>query len=153
MATNPHEFSPDEWDLLMRAPAEAVIAVVSAAPRERRTRFVVADAWLEAADGNAGARRLVPESALIDLLLNGPLHEPRCAMVARNDALAMCRAVRALLEHRVKPEELSAYGRFVMTIAARAARATREPVADERPDEREFLEELARALSEPAPAT
>jgi hypothetical protein len=148
MVTSSHEFSPDEWDLLMRAPAEAVIAAVCAAPRERRTRFAVAEAWLEAADENGAALALVPESALLDLLLNGPLGEPRCPATARIEALAMCRAARELLEHRVDTEACSAYCRFVLTIADRAVRATSDPAADEGSDEREFVHELSRALAE-----
>ena len=151
MVTSSHEFSPDEWDLLMRAPAEVVIAVVCAAPRERRARFAVAEAWLEAADENGAAIRLVPESALLDLLLNGPLREPRCPATARKEALAMCRAARDLLERRVDPEARSAYCRFVLTIAARAAHTTRDPAADEASDEREFLDDLSRALTGATP--
>ena len=152
MGTNSQEFSPDDWDLLMRAPAEAVIAVVAAAPAERRARFSVADAWLEAADYNGAALRLVPESALLDLLLNGPLREPRFPAAARNEALDMCRAARELLEHRVDPEERAAYCRFVLTIAGRAARATCDPAAGEISCDAGFLGELSRALAVAPPA-
>jgi hypothetical protein len=151
MVTSRHEFSPDEWDLLMRTPAEAVLAVVCAAPRERRVRFAVADAWLEAAEENGAGLALVPESALLDLLLNGPLRESRCPATARKEALAMCRAARDLLERRVDEEARSAYCRFILTIAARAARATRDPAANEGSDEREFLHELSRALAGATP--
>jgi hypothetical protein len=136
----------------MRAPAEAVIAIVSAAPRERRARFAVAEAWLEAADENGAALRLVPESALFDLLVNGPLREPRFPAAARDEALATCRAARALLEHRVDPEERSAYCGFVLTMAGCALRATCDPAADEKSGRPGFLDELSRSLAAAPPA-
>ena len=63
----------------------------------------------------------------------------------------MCRAARDLLEHRVEEEARSAYCRFILAIAGRAACATRDPAADEGSDEREFLHELSRALAGATP--
>ncbi|MEK6276732.1 MAG: hypothetical protein AABM29_01805 [Actinomycetota bacterium] len=142
--TGKADFTEEEWELVLSAPASAGL-LVSTAQRGGtfREAFSIAKAYSEARSEHG-------ESALLDEIVSGKpkIDRTRHGSVEELKAsiLQQLRDAVTLLEQKAMPEELDDYRRFVLSLAERVAGAKEEgaePVSD---TEREAIGQIAEVL-------
>ncbi|MGD0274060.1 MAG: hypothetical protein ABSB96_10075 [Gaiellaceae bacterium] len=142
--TGKADFTLGEWELVSEGPPSAGLIVVTA---QRggvfRETFAIGKAYAE-------ARRLHGESQLLDELVGTkPARDHtryHSAEELKRGGLQHLRDAVALLEQKATPEELTAYRRFVLTVADKVANAHREGDSDVSDAEQAAIEEIAEAL-------
>lgn len=127
------KFTPDEWKGLLKAPMLAGYAVAGAAPSKQedfvREMAAVAEGVIE------GEHRASKDSLLgaviADIVANAEDErrgqtEKLSPDEVKGRALETCRAVAAVLETKVSPEEAYEYKRWVLVVAEKVAAAAKE---------------------------
>lgn len=148
--TTKADFNAEEWEQVLEAPALAGLIVITAQRGGTiREGVQMAKAYTE-------ARKEHSESDLLsEVVSQPPTVEPRqfeSAEQLRSEGLQRIRDAVALLEPKAEPGDVEAYKRFVLTVAERAAEATKSGgvlgIGGERVSEAESaaLDELAAAL-------
>jgi hypothetical protein len=148
--TTKADFNAEEWQTIVEGPALAGLIVVSAQRGGTiRESVQMAKAYTEAREQHPGG------DLLGELVAQPPTIEPRqfeSSEQLRAEGLARIRDAVALLEGKAEPEEIESYKRFTLSVAERAAEATKsggvlgiggERVSDA---ERQALDEIAAAL-------
>jgi hypothetical protein len=152
--TGKADFSPEEWEVVLKGPPSAGVIVITAQRGGSfRESFSMAKAYGE-------ARRQHGESELLDEIASTKpeldrtrYHSPE---ELKEHGLQHLRDAVELLERKATPEEVDEYRRFVLTLANRVAEAHREgflglsgePVSDA---ERAAVAEIAAALGTESP--
>jgi hypothetical protein len=147
--TGKADFSPEEWEVVLKGPPSAGMIVITAQRGGTfRESFSMAKAYGE-------ARRQHGESELLDEIASTKpeidrtrYHSPE---ELKEHGLQHLRDAVELLERKATPEEVDEYRRFVLTLANRVAEAHREgflglsgePVSDA---ERAAVAEIAETL-------
>jgi hypothetical protein len=150
-------FSPAEWSLLVRLPAQVVIAATSAESDSPKRTVAEGLAGLDAI-----AAGLSSQSQLVRRVVSTIYAERSDDEAAAEEftdrtgglaqVLAACRRAANLLDSRAYPEDREAYQEWMQAIAARVCAASRTGgvfgVGGVRvsPSEQAFLDELARAF-------
>jgi predicted house-cleaning noncanonical NTP pyrophosphatase (MazG superfamily) len=142
--TRKSEFSSEEWELILQGPPTAGVMVVTA---ERggafRETLALTKSYVE-------ARRHHGESELLDEIVSAKpqLDHTHYATPEelREHGLQHLRDAVALLEQKSNPEELDAYKRFVINLAASVAGAHREHSVAISDKEQTVLDEIAKTL-------
>lgn len=150
-------FAPDEWRLLIRLPAEVMVAAIAAGGHEQRT---VAEglAGLDAIAAGRGS-----DSDLVRCVVRAIYSEPEEGIAAPvptgepgqqvAQVLAHCRRAASVLRAGADPADAAAYRHWVQQVAIRVCGAARsggllglgaEPIADR---QQTLLDDLAAALS------
>ncbi|HEX8475035.1 MAG TPA: hypothetical protein VF666_13480 [Pyrinomonadaceae bacterium] len=127
------KFTPEEWKSLLKAPMLAGYVVAGAAPSKQddfvREMGAVAEGIIE------GEQRAPQDSLLgavvADILANADDDkrgetEKLSLDEVRVRALDTCRAVAAMLQAKVSPEEAYEYKRWVLVVAEKVASAAKE---------------------------
>jgi hypothetical protein len=148
--TTKAEFNAEEWDRVLQGPAIAGLMVVSA------QRGGTIRESMEMAKAYKEARQQHARSDLLGEIVSTPptldAREFESVEQLRTEGLQRIRDTVALLELKASSEEIDAYKGFVLTVAERAAEATKsggvlgiggERVSDA---ERAALDELAATL-------
>jgi hypothetical protein len=126
------DYTAEEWELLMRAPIMAAMAVVAASPSGPigviKEMFAVGRVLVEGG-GEGEANALV--NALVSEVKAG--HRPAAATEslqsteeAKTLALKACREVSALLARKAPAAEADGFKRWLLTTAQRTAEASKE---------------------------
>jgi hypothetical protein len=142
--TGKADFTAEEWELILEAPASAGLIVMTADRGGTfRESFSLAKAYTE-------ARQQHGQSELLDEIVStkpkvdrGGAHSPE---ELKATGLQHLRDAVAVLERKATPEELEDYRRFVLTVADRVANAHREGGQQVSDAERSAIEEIAAAL-------
>jgi hypothetical protein len=137
-------FAPEEWKVVLEAPATAGMIVITAAHGGTfRETIAMTKAYTE-------ARAQHGESELLDEVVTAKpkvdhtlYHSPE---ELRNQGLAHLRDAVALLEGKATVEERDDYRRFVLTLANEVAAAHREHGQSVSPAEAAAIKEIAAAL-------
>ncbi|HEY4849855.1 MAG TPA: hypothetical protein VII22_03625 [Streptosporangiaceae bacterium] len=137
-------FAPEEWKVVLEAPATAGMIVITAAHGGTfRETIAMTKAYTE-------ARAQHGESELLDEVVTAKpkvdhtlYHSPE---ELRNQGLAHLRDAAALLEGKATAEERDDYRRFVLTLANEVAAAHREHGQSVSPAEAAAIKEIAAAL-------
>jgi hypothetical protein len=148
--TTKADFNAEEWEQVLEAPALAGLIVITAQRGGTiRESVQMAKAYTEARKEHAGS------DLLGEIVAQPPTVDPRqfeSAEQLRSEGLQRIRDAVGLLEPKAEPEDLEAYKRFVLTVAERAAEATKSGgvlgIGGERVSDAESaaLDELAAAL-------
>ena len=122
--TKKADFNAEEWSTLVEAPLLAGMKVIKAG------RGGTIRESLAMGQTYAKARQQHGESELLDDLVSSPpaMDPDRARAVGDIDSASgeRLRAAVQVLEQKASPEEVDAYKRFVLTLAAAAANAHRE---------------------------
>lgn len=148
--TTKADFNAQEWEQVLEGPALAGLIVITAQRGGTiRESVQMAKAYTE-------ARKEHAESDLLsEIVAQPPTVDPRqfeSAERLRSEGLQRIRDAVAVLEPKAETEDVDAYKRFVLTVAERAAEATKSGgvlgIGGERVSEAESaaLDELAVAL-------
>jgi hypothetical protein len=148
--TTKADFNAEEWEQVLEGPALAGLIVITAQRGGTiRESVQMAKAYTEARKEHAGS------DLLSEIVAQPPTVDPRqfeSAAQLRSEGLQRIRDAVALLEPKAEPADVEAYKRFVLTVAERAAEATKSGgvlgIGGERVSEAESaaLDELAVAL-------
>jgi hypothetical protein len=144
-----HDFSPEEWHVVLEGPPSAGMIVVTAQRGGTfRETIAMAKAYAE-------ARTQHGESELLDEIVSAKPEidhtRYRSAEELKENGLQHLRDSVALLQRKATPEELEDYRRFVLTLADRVATAHREGGESISPAEQAAIQEIAASLGAPAP--
>ena len=124
------DYTKEEWDMLVKSPLMAAMAVVAASPSgpigTLKEMFAVGKGMLEGAEGTTNP--LI--GALIADIKAGarpamPTERPHDLAQAKAQALATCRDVAALLGKKA-PGDADGFKRWLLGTAQRAAEAAKE---------------------------
>ena len=142
--TGKADFSEQDWHLVREGPPTAGMIVITA---QRGGTFRETMAMAKA---YADAREQHGDSELLDeVVASRPeVDHTRYHSTGelRQAGLAHLRDAIALLQDKATPEEVSDYGRFVVTVAERVAHAHREHGAEVSDAERAALDEISAAV-------
>jgi hypothetical protein len=148
--TTKAEFNAEEWDRVVEGPAIAGMIVITAQKGGTiRESMAMAKTYAEAAKEH-GKSELMSELTSSAPRLDAREFESKEQLASQG--LERIRGAVALLESKATPEELESYRQFTLTVAERAAEATKsgdvmgvggERVSD---DERQAMKEIAGAL-------
>jgi exonuclease III len=148
--TTKADFNAEEWEQILQAPALAGLVVITAQRGGTiRESVQMAKAYTEARKEHAGS------DLLSEIVAHPPTVDTRqfeSAEQLRSEGLQRIRDAVALLEPKAEPGDVEAYKRFVLTVAERAAEATKSGgvlgIGGERVSDAESaaLDELAAAL-------
>jgi hypothetical protein len=124
------DYTREEWELLLRAPMMAAMAIVAASPSGPigilKEMFAVGKGFLTEAEGTTN--RLVA-AVVADVKAGSrpsmPAERPRELAVVKEQALAASRAVATLLGQKA-PGEAEGFKRWLLATARHAAEAARE---------------------------
>ena len=152
--TGKADFSPDEWEVVLKGPPSAGMIVITAQRGGTfRETFSMAKSYAE-------ARKQHGESQLLDEIASTKpeidrtrYHSPE---ELKDHGLQHLREAVELLEQKATPEEVEEYRRFVLTLANRVADAHKEGflgLSGERVSEAEgaAVAEIAEALGTESP--
>lgn len=142
--TGKTDFTLAEWELVLVGPPSASLIVVTAhRGGVFRETFEIGKAYAE-------ARRLSGQSQLLDEIVGARYQRDhtryRSAKEMKRGGLQNLRDAVALLEQKATPEELTAYKRFVLTVADRVANAHREEGVNVSAAEQAAIDDIAAAL-------
>ena len=142
--TTSADFTPEEWDSILKAPTAAGYMVVTASRGGTfRETFSMAKAYTE-------ARQQHGESELLDEIVSTKpkVDHTRQHSVQELQAhtLEQIQGAVALLEQKAKPEEVDDFRRFVQGLAARVAAAHEEGGEAVSAAEESALAQIADAL-------
>jgi len=124
------DYTKEEWDLLVKSPVMAAMAVIAASPSGPigvlKEMFAVGKGLWEGAEGTTNA--LI--GALVADLKAGarpamPTERPQDLAQAKAQALGACREVAALLGRKA-PSEAEGFKRWLLGSAQRVAEAAKE---------------------------
>ncbi len=124
------DYSKEEWELLMKAPLMAAMAVVAASPSGPigvlKEMFAVGKGLLQGAEGttNPLIADLVAD-VKAGTRLPMPVERPQDLGQVKAQALAACREVSALLGRKA-PREAEGFKRWLLATAQQAAEAAKE---------------------------
>jgi hypothetical protein len=125
------DYSKEEWDLLVKAPLMAAMAVMSASPSGPigvlKEMFAVGKGLLEGSDGTTNP--LIGDLvADVKAGVRPPMPEERPQELAQVKAqgLSACRDVAALLGRKAPMAEAEGFKRWLLATAQRAAEAAKE---------------------------
>jgi hypothetical protein len=124
------DYSKDEWELLMKAPMMAAMAVVAASPSGPigivKEMFAVGKALLEGAEGTTNP---LIAAVMADVKAGNrpsmPTERPQDLAQVKGQALGACREAAALLARKA-PGEADGFKRWLLATAQRAAEAAKE---------------------------
>jgi hypothetical protein len=124
------DFTKEEWELLLKAPLMAGMAVVAASPSGPigmvQEMFAVSKGILQ---GTEGATNPLIGALMADVKAGNrpsmPAERPADIAQAKAQALGGCREVAALLGRKA-PGEAEGFKRWLLTTAQRAAEAAKE---------------------------
>jgi hypothetical protein len=138
--TGKADFSPEEWDIVLKGPPSAGMIVITAQRGGTfRESFSMAKSYSE-------ARKQHGDSELLDEIASTKpeIDHTRYHSVdeLKEHGLAHLRDAVELLERKATPDEVDEYTRFVLTLANRVAE-THKGVSDA---ERAAMEEIEQAL-------
>ena len=121
--TTKADFNAEEWQRIVEVPALAGMIVASAQRGGTiRESVQMAKAYTEARKEHSG------NDLLGELVAQPPSIQPRefaNAEELRSEGLARIREAVALLEAKADPDDVEAYRRFALSVAERAAEATK----------------------------
>jgi hypothetical protein len=142
--TGKADFSPEEWEVVLKGPPSAGMIVITAQRGGTlRESFSMAKAYSE-------ARKQHGDSELLDEIASTKpeIDHTRYHSVdeLKDHGLQHLRDAVELLERKATPEELDEYRRFVLTLANRVAEA-HKGVSDA---ERDAMQEIGEALGAPS---
>jgi hypothetical protein len=142
--TGKADFTPEEWDVVLKGPPSAGMIVVTAARGGTfRETFAIAKAYAE-------ARQQHGESELLDEIVAAKpeLDHTRYHSVEelKQACLQHLRDAIELLERKATADEVDGYRRFVLTLADKVAAAHREGSETVSQPERAAIEEISAAL-------
>jgi hypothetical protein len=142
--TGKMDFTLAEWELVLVGPPSAGLIVVTAQRGGMfRETFEIGKAYAE-------ARRLSGQSQLLDEIVGARYQRDhtryRSAKEMKRGGLQNLSDAVALLERKATPEELTAYKRFVLTVADRVANAHREEGVNVSAAEQAAIDDIAAAL-------
>jgi hypothetical protein len=127
------KFTPDEWKSLLKAPMLAAYAVAGAAPSKQedfvREMAAVAEGVIEVE--HRVSKDSLLGAVIADIVANAEDEqrgqtEKLSLGEAKDRVLDTCRAVAAMLEAKVSPEEAYEYKRWVLVVAEKVAVAAKE---------------------------
>ena len=152
--TGKADFSPEEWEVVLKGPPSAGMIVITAQRGGTfRESFSMAKAYAE-------ARKEHGDSELLDEIASAKPEIDRTryhsAEELKEHGLQHLRDAVELLERKATPEEVDEYRRFVLTLANRVAAAHKEGflgLSGERVSEAEeaAVAEIAEALGTASP--
>jgi hypothetical protein len=124
------DYTMEEWELLLKAPVMAAMAVVAASPSGPigllQEMFAVGKGFLARAEETANP---LIAAVVADVKAGGrpsmPAERPRDLSAVKAQALGASRAVAALLDRKA-PGEAEGFKRWVLATARHAAEAARE---------------------------
>jgi hypothetical protein len=124
------DFTKDEWELLLKAPLMAGMAVVAASPSGPigvfQEIFAVGKGLLEGAEGTTNP---LIGAVVADIKAGNrpsmPAERPEDIAQVKAQALGACREVAALLGRKA-PSEAEAFKRWLLATAQRAAEGAKE---------------------------
>jgi len=147
--TGKTDFSPEEWETVVQGPPTAGLIVLTA---QRGGTF---RETLSIAKAYAEARKQHGQSELLDEIVSTKpeLDHTRYHSVEelREHGLQHLRSAVELLEQKATTDEVDAYKRFVLDLAARVASAHREGETSISDAEQAALDELAATLGTTPP--
>jgi hypothetical protein len=149
-------FAPDDWRMLIRLPAEVMVATINIQDHGPRRTVAEGLAGLDAIAAGRGSDSALVR-AVVAAIYSEPgdeLADPAGAPSARlEEVLARCRRAAGLVRASADRGDAEAYLAWLREVAVRVCGAARsggvlglggEPVA---PAEQAFLDDLATALS------
>ncbi len=152
--TGKADFSPDEWEVVLKGPPSAGMIVVTAQRGGTfRESFSMAKAYAEARKQHGDSQLLDEIAATKPEIDRARYHS---AEELKDHGLQHLREAVELLEQKATPEEVEEYRRFVLTLANRVADAHKEGflgLSGERVSEAEraAVAEIAEALGTESP--
>jgi len=129
--TTKADYTAEEWELLMRAPFMAAMAIVAASPSGPigviKEMFAVGRGLVEGGEGetNALINALVSEVKAGDRP-SAATESVQSTEEAKALALNACREVSALLARKAPAAEAEGFKRWLLTTAQRTAEASKE---------------------------
>jgi len=149
--TGKNAFSPEEWETVVQGPPTAGMIVFTA---QRGGTF---RETLSIARAYAEARKEHGQSELLDEIVSSKPELDRTRYHSfeelRENGLQHLRSAVELLEQKATRDEVEAYKRFVLDLAARVASAHREGATSISDAEQAALDELAATLGTTAPSS
>ncbi len=146
--TTKADFSPEEWQLILEAPPDAGMIVLTAQKGGSiRESIAMAKAYVE-------ARQQHGESQLLDeIVATKPARDHTHAHSPeefKQIGLGHLRDSVALLQRKATPTEVDEYRGFIATLVHKVAAAHREHGVDVSDAEQAAIDEINAALHEPA---
>lgn len=157
--TTQADFTPDEWNIILRAPAFAALYVVQSDHYSRSVAFQKMMAGIRAIletatpDTSSKLIRAIRASLHAGQRPRYPESFPSDPAATRRLSLAACRQAAVLLTQKVPPSEASAYALWLLAIGEAVAAVPDEPLPGGRnvglatEHARAALEDLAILLS------
>jgi len=143
--TGKSDFSPQEWEVVLKGPPSAGMIVITAQRGGTlRESFSMAKAYAEARKQHGDSQLLDEIASTKPEIDHTRYHSPE---ELKDHGLQHLREAVELLEAKAAPEEVDEYRRFVLTLANRVAEA-HKGVSDA---ERSAMEEIAQALGTASP--
>lgn len=148
--TGKADFSDEEWDLLLQAPPNAGMIVITAdRGGSIRETFSMAKFYAEAKEASGDSELL---NAIVSAKPEADTSRYDSPEELKEACLKSLREVVELLDKKATREELEDYKKFVLTLADRAANARKEGFMGMRGErvsdaEREAIGEIAGALA------
>ncbi len=142
--TGKTDFTPEEWELVLRGPSTAGMIVVTAGRGGTiRETYAIAKAYVEAREQHGG-------SELIDEIVTAKpeIDHTRyhSAEELRKQGLEHLRGAVELLERKATPEEVEGYRRFVLALAEKVAGAHREGGVSVSQPEQAAIDDISASL-------
>ena len=144
--TGKADFTEEEWNVVREGPAAAGMLVLMAhAGGSFRETWALAKSYAE-------ARKQPGQSQLVDELVSEKPDVERHSTREEQESqgLTGLREAIALLEQKATPEEVEAYGAFVLAVARRVAEAHEEEGQPISAAEQEAIDKVASTISAPA---
>ena len=143
--TGKADFSPEEWEVVLKGPPSAGMIVITAQRGGTfRESFSMAKSYAEARKQHGDSQLLDEIASTKPEIDHTRYHSPE---ELKDHGLQHLRDAVELLEAKATPEEVDEYRRFVLTLANRVAEA-HKGVSDA---ERSAMEEIAQALGTASP--
>ena len=143
--TGKSDFSPQEWEVVLKGPPSAGMIVITAQRGGTlRESFSMAKAYAEARKQHGDSQLLDEIASTKPEIDHTRYHSPE---ELKDHGLQHLREAVELLEAKAAPEEVDEYRRFVLTLANRVAEA-HKGVSDA---ERSAMEEIAQAQGTASP--
>ena len=142
--TGKSDFTEEEWKTVLEGPPSAGLIVASASRGGTfRESFAIAKAYVE-------ARKEHGQSELLDEIESAKPQIDHQRFHSfdelKSAGLQHLRDAIAVLDSKATPDEVSAYRRFVLSVADRVAKAHREDGADVSGPEQAAMDEITAAM-------
>jgi hypothetical protein len=152
--TGKADFSPEEWEAVLKGPPSAGMIVITAQRGGTfRESFSMAKSYAEARKQHGDSELLDEIASTKPEMDQTRYHSPE---ELKENGLQHLREAVELLESKATPQEVEEYRRFVLTLASRVAEARKEGLlglSGERVSEAEraALAEIAQAVGTQSP--